>query len=437
MLSELPSLSKVSISKLAEPANDLSGDPSKSTGKKKRRRRPGKHWQKSDASEPPQKRQALAPDVITNDFQDAIPSTLPLSLGVAPLSDTCTSTQVTSSSETLGVPPPPTGPPPFIPPPPPPPSSLLRLSTPLAPSLLSLPTPASPLLNSPAARASGTSHLACIDSSLPAKLTAHSSSECSLQKSSATPGFPDSHVYAFIATLAPTAPDLALDILYTLGVARITSQDDLVAFADLTLRRLPEARNIMLQAGMSLIEWAALRQHLRGLDPDGHIEDVKWQRDRRLDDFCAACQPTLEHQVLPLIMLGFVYDEVEFLAETPSLWPDTVKYLRINMFSYPEALSFKRGLRKLAGVVAPPADKSLVDFFSTLPGPVKGKMEIVLSSGIDSPEDLDVMCRLPDEQLDEVMEGLSTAGLTFSECGAFLTGLQSLRKGLENLSSAQ
>ncbi|TCD71199.1 hypothetical protein EIP91_012149 [Steccherinum ochraceum] len=445
---------------VCEPAKEAFG-PSNSTDGSSRKRKPsrgsrgaGKQWRKSDALEPASKRQAIAMDAdvtIDDTAQGANMHALHIPSTVAQ-SDVLLSP--TASSPSCAIPacpphslsdippqqpsvsafraaPPPTQPSydgcSFTPPPPPPLPSSVSTHPP------SLPLRLSALVSSTLddTRTGDPCYPYSIESYAFAK-PSHSIPPVpdGLQRQISNPGFPDSYVYAFIATLASGAPEIALRILYMLGLAGITNQNRLVAFADFALRCPSEARDVMLTAGMSLLDWVALRRHLQSLESNEHIEDTKWQRDVQLEDFCDQCQPSLRRQVLTLTMLGITYDDIEFLARSPSFWSDTIKHLRLSTFTYPEILSFKRGLRDLTGITAPCIDSSppLVSFFSTLKGPVKAKIEVMLlSSGIDSIEDLDVMSRLPEEELDGVMEIFSKAGLTFSECGALVAGLRRTR----------
>ncbi|TCD65423.1 hypothetical protein EIP91_002679 [Steccherinum ochraceum] len=241
-------------------------------------------------------------------------------------------------------------------------------------------------------------------------------------------GFPDAAVHSFLSSLP--IPRQQMPLFVRLGACGIMSLQDLLALNQVTRLDPPRARDLLLANGLNYAHWITLRHHL-SLLADGDPSKLE-DDDGFLQSFLELCSPPLGHRLAVLTAAGMLgREDVHAVANSPQAhWPAMKDFLSSHGFTFVETLSFRRSLSAFSQATAVTysaldAKHPLVTFFMTLQGTVATRLPVDIFGrvGLETADDLDDLCRLSDQEVEEVLDELSKEGLTWMECKAVRAGL--------------
>ncbi|TCD71173.1 hypothetical protein EIP91_012122 [Steccherinum ochraceum] len=259
------------------------------------------------------------------------------------------------------------------------------------------------------------------------------------------PGYPDATVHAFIGSLPPICNQFQVFIYF--GLMGIKSAADL----DMLSSNQPAARDFLISNKFTYLQWLVICHGLftsaprRGIDATENAGHITLE----LQTFWGPKPAPWAADIVKVLQtFGLRGRDLELLARVPQEWSIVGQYLMSHGLSFPDYLHLKSGLRRLT---VPPS--SAGGRASSIPSPMAslGPITAFISSlggasdavviqnafsrvGLDTGEELDALCALPEDKVDIVLQMMSKEGMTWLEGKSVLAGL---KKRAEQLAEAR
>ncbi|TCD71170.1 hypothetical protein EIP91_012118 [Steccherinum ochraceum] len=234
------------------------------------------------------------------------------------------------------------------------------------------------------------------------------------------PGFPSSDVHAFVADLSLDNPH-KFRLFERLGKAGIREKGDL----DLLDAYPEKARDYLLDRGVSFLQVIAIRQGLYARAPDMNRNA---KADSQMLKFLQKRTPSLEHLSPILRSIGLNYSDLKHVSSQPEVWPAIGRCLLSKGVKYSDYVAFKRAITPYKQDDIDPTDtsrnKALRAFLGRIKCDLTSKINAFVHVGLRHRDDLDMVCGLTEEQMDEVLDGLAKEGLGWLECKAVQEALK-------------
>lgn len=245
----------------------------------------------------------------------------------------------------------------------------------------------------------------------------------------------DPRVLGILHRLSPPYSNMMLDVLATSGI----TDSDRLNLSTRTPTSWEVIREHLMERGMNIMEWMSLRKSLLrrlGFRPNTkHAYGPQRLRTHPIFTFLDSLTTSSgDHMPLPskcLLDLGFyLLSDIQLLASYRTQWSIVGSYLLSEGLTYLHWLSLKRGLRDLSHINKfglPPIHRSLQAFLSNLHFPMNHKGQAFNEIGIDSGEEVDLICRVPGQWDTVFLELQAVTELSEAEWESVREGLEARR----------
>ncbi|TCD71164.1 hypothetical protein EIP91_012112 [Steccherinum ochraceum] len=249
------------------------------------------------------------------------------------------------------------------------------------------------------------------------------------------PGFPDSNVHAVVAAIPSLCPGdpFNFKLFEKLGMLGVRTKADL----DMLSANLEQTKEFLLKKGISFLEFIVIRHHLLLRARRHRPETGRDMADEpKMLEFLKQYSPPLEHLSSVLRDIGIQNSDLEHLSSLDDAWPAFGKYLLSHGLQISEYRSLRRAVPVNRRVDLAEADSNpepylaLQIFLKALKGDLNSKVDAFVRAGLCYSEDLNMVCVLPEEQIDEILDGLIKEGLSWTQCKAVREGLKDRAEGI-------
>lgn len=236
-----------------------------------------------------------------------------------------------------------------------------------------------------------------------------------------TPRFPDDYIIEFTRSIGPSTLD-GLQVAGLFGKMGMASKSNLDALQRFLLEDRDKARDVMLNKGLSFLQWMVVRQRLLVLADASYVPAEGYSF---LKHFLASCKPPLEQHIGLFIDMHISTEDLRVLSRVPGFRPAVGNYFMSipSGFTLLEYLGFKCRLHLLArsfgyvhDIQPSTAFRSHLTTALGFGGAgfnLEAGLNALISAGLETVEEMETLRDAPLGQFMQVLNKLCSNGMSY------------------------